>query len=81
MLIENNRKLFKQSYPPLNMEKQEFATKEELTEFSEKLDESMRQIQGIKSTIEILQDKEAMKDIMESEKLEEEGFEPVKINI
>ncbi len=39
----------------------------------EELDDFMRQIEGIKSTIEILQDKEAMKNIKESERLLKEG--------
>jgi len=63
------------------MEKQNFVTREELEEFKKDLDHSMRQIQGLKSTIEILQDNEAMKDIRESERLEKEGFEPVKIDV
>ena len=48
------------------MEKQTFVTREELDDF-------MRQLEGIKSTIEILQDKEAMKQIKESEKLLKKG--------
>ena len=63
------------------MEKQEFATKEELTEFSEKLDESLREIQGLKSTIEILQDKEAMKDIRETEEALRNGEKLEKVNL
>lgn len=45
----------------------------------EELDDFMRQIEGIKSTIEILQDKEAMKTIKESEELEKKGVKPWKI--
>ena len=63
------------------MEKQTYVTKEELDEFHEKLDEAMRQILGIKSTIEILQDKEMMQDIRESEELERKGAKLRKINI
>lgn len=48
------------------MEKQTFVTREELDDF-------MRQIEGVKSTIEILQDKEAMKNIEESERLLKRG--------
>lgn len=54
------------------MEKQTFVTREELDDF-------MRQIEGVKSTIEILQDKEAMKTIKESEELEKKGVKPWKI--
>ena len=63
------------------MKKQTYVTKEELDEFMEKLDAYMRQIQGIKSTIEILQDKEAMKMIKESEELEIKGVKHRKINV
>jgi len=63
------------------MEKQICIKKQELDEFNEKLDNSLRQIQGIKSTIEILQNKEAMEMIKESEELEREGLEPIKIDV
>ena len=63
------------------MEEQINITKKELDEFNEKLDEHMRQIQGIKSTIEILQDKDAMDMIRESEELERKREEPRKIII
>jgi uncharacterized lipoprotein YehR (DUF1307 family) len=63
------------------MEKQTYVTKEELDKFVEKLDEYMRQIRGIKSTIEILQDKEAMEMIKDSEELETKGEKLRKINI
>ena len=51
------------------MEKQTFVTREELNEF-------MRQLESMKSTIEILQDKEMMGQHKESEKLLKEGVEP-----
>ena len=50
------------------MEKQTFVTREELNEF-------MKQLESMKSTIEILQDKEMMSQHKESEKLLKEGFE------
>jgi len=53
----------------------------ELKLLNEKLDEFMRQVQGIKSTIELLQDKEAMDMIKESENLERDKETPIKINI
>ena len=62
------------------MEKQTYVTKEELDEFYGKLDEAMRQIQGIKSTIEILQDKEMMQDIRETEEALESGEELEKVD-
>ena len=62
------------------MEKQTYITKEELDEFCEKLEKSMRQIQGIKSTIEILQDKEMMQDIRETEKALKNGEELEKVD-
>ena len=49
-------------------------TKEELEDF-------MKQIEGIKATIEILQDKELMKQIKESEILKKQGARPIRINI
>jgi len=78
--VRNLQKLFKQQFPHISMEKQEFVTKKELDEFNEKLDGFMRQIQGIKSTIEILQDEEAMNEIIESEELERKGVKSTKIN-
>jgi len=54
---------------------------EELSELNEKLAQFIRQAQGIKSTIEILQDKEAMDMIRESEELEKKGVTPIKIEI
>ncbi|HJZ18799.1 MAG TPA: hypothetical protein VJ208_01725 [Candidatus Nanoarchaeia archaeon] len=48
------------------MEKEINVTREELDDF-------MRQIEGIKSTIEILQDKELMRDIEESEENRKKG--------
>lgn len=63
------------------MEKQTFVTKEELDKFKEELDDVMRKIHGLKSTIEILQDKEAMEMIRESEELERKGVKPRKINV
>lgn len=45
------------------------------------LDDFMRQIEGIKSTIEILQSKELMNDIRESENLEKKGVKPFKISV
>jgi uncharacterized HAD superfamily protein len=47
----------------------------------EELDDFMRQIEGIKSTIEILQSRELMKQIDESEELKISGVRPFKINI
>ena len=47
----------------------------------EELDDFMRQIDGIKSTIEILQNKELMGQIKESEELERKRINPLKINI
>ena len=63
------------------MEKQTYVTKEELDEFRKMLDEYMKQIQGIKSTIEILQDKEMMEEIRESEKNRKEGKDIKKLDI
>ena len=76
-----NHKLYKSSHIKQIMEKQTYITKKELDEFMEKLHEYMRQIQGIKSTIEILQDKEAMEMIRESEELERKEVKPRKINV
>ena len=47
----------------------------------EELDDFMRQIDGIKSTIEILQNKELMGQIKESEELERKGINPLEINV
>lgn len=47
----------------------------------EELDELKREIEGLKSTIEVLQDKETMDEIRESERLEKEGVKPRKFNI
>ena len=47
----------------------------------EELDDFMREVEGIKSTIEILQDKELMSQIEESEKLQRKGVKPIKLNI
>ncbi len=47
----------------------------------EELDDFMRQIDGIKSTIEILQNRELMSQIKESEELERKRINPLKINI
>ena len=47
----------------------------------EELDEFMREVEGIKSTIEILQDKELMSQIEESEELQRKGVKPIKLNI
>ena len=47
----------------------------------EELEEFMRQIEGIKSTIEILQNKELMREIKESEELERKGVSPIKLKI
>jgi len=54
------------------MEKQTFVTREELDEF-------LKQLESIKSTIEILRDKEAMNMIKESEEAEKKGVKPWKI--
>ena len=54
------------------MEKQTFVTREELNEL-------MKQIEGVKSTIEILQDKELMEQIEESEKAKRRGVKPWKL--
>jgi hypothetical protein len=56
------------------VEQETCVTKKELEGF-------MMQIEGIKSTIEILQNKEAMKQIEESERLEKEGAESFEIKI
>ena len=45
------------------------------------LDDFMRQIDGIKSTIEILQNKELMGQIRESEELERKRVKPLRINV
>lgn len=56
------------------MQRQEtFVTREELDDF-------MRQLEGIKSTIEILQDKEMMAQIEESEEAERKGVKSWKLN-
>ena len=54
------------------MEKQTFVTREELNEL-------MKQIEGVKSTIEILQDKELMNQIKESEEAKRMGVKPWKL--
>lgn len=46
----------------------------------QELDSFMKQIEGIKSTIEILQNKEMMEQIVESEKLKQEGAETLELN-
>jgi len=62
------------------MENQTIITKKELDEFKEKLDNTIRQIEGIKSTIEILQDKEMMQDIRETEEAIRKGEVLEKVN-
>ena len=52
---------------------QEMVTKEELENL-------MREVEGIKSTIEILRDRETMDMIRESENLKEQGVKPFKID-
>lgn len=47
----------------------------------EELDDFMRQIDGIKSTIEILQNKELMGQIRESEELERKRVKSLRINV
>ena len=47
----------------------------------EELDDFMRQIEGIKSTIEILQNRELMEQIEESEELKKKGVKPFNINV
>ena len=54
------------------MEKQTFVTRKELDDF-------MRELESLKSTIEILRDEEAMKNIKESEELKKKGVKPWKI--
>ncbi|MBU2503955.1 MAG: hypothetical protein KJ879_02790 [Nanoarchaeota archaeon] len=57
------------------MEKQNTnISKEELNEF-------MKQIEGVKSTIEILRDENLMNQIKESEELERKGAKSLKINV
>ena len=56
------------------MEKQTFVTREELEEFK-------REVDSVKSTIEILQDSEMMRDIEESERNRIEGREIKKLEI
>ncbi|MEK6842787.1 MAG: hypothetical protein AABX84_03140 [Nanoarchaeota archaeon] len=55
--------------------------KETINITREELDDFMRQIEGIKSTIEILQNKELMKQIEESEELKKRGVKLFKINV
>ncbi len=62
--IKNN-KAYKRRIPVLFMEKT-YVTKEDLNEF-------MRKLEEIKSTIEVLQDKTMMEEIEESETLEKQG--------
>ncbi len=45
------------------------------------LDDFMRQIEGIKSTIEILQNKELMSQIEESEEAKKRGVKPWELKI
>ena len=47
----------------------------------EELDDFMKQIEGIKSTIDILQNKELMKDIKDGESFEKKEIELFNINI
>ncbi|MBU1252704.1 MAG: hypothetical protein KJ905_00785 [Nanoarchaeota archaeon] len=47
----------------------------------EELDDFMREIESVKSTIEILQNKDMMSQIEESEKLEKEEAELLDINV
>ena len=56
-----------------NMEKT-FVTREELDEF-------MRKLESVKSTIEILQDKAMMEEIRESERNRKEGKDIEKLEI
>jgi len=46
----------------------------------EELNELMREIERVKSTIEILQDEEMMGQVKESERLEKEGAELLEID-
>ncbi|MCR4327139.1 MAG: hypothetical protein NUV46_00990 [Nanoarchaeota archaeon] len=55
--------------------------KKELNITYEELSDFMRQIEGIKSTIEILQSKGLMEQINESETLERMGSKLIKVNI
>ena len=54
------------------MEKQTFVTKEELDDF-------MRELESLKSTIEILRDEEMMNQIEESEEAKRQGIKPWKL--
>ena len=56
------------------MEQKVYITKEELKDFK-------KEIEGIKSTIEILQDKEIMESIKESEEAEAKGIKPWKLQL
>jgi len=47
----------------------------------EELEDFMRQVEGIKATIEILQDKKLMEEIRESENLRKQGAKSIKLNI
>jgi len=47
----------------------------------EELDDFMRQIEGIKSTIEILQDKNLMKQVKTSERLKKKKAKLIKLNV
>jgi len=47
----------------------------------EELEDFMRQIEGIKSTIEILQNKELIDEIEGSENLKKQSIKPIKLDI
>ena len=46
----------------------------------EELDDFMRQLEGMKSTIEILQNKDLMGQIRESEELKRKGVKPIRVS-
>jgi len=55
--------------------------KETLNITKEELNDFMRQIDGIKSTVEILQNRELMRQIEESEELKKRNINPFKIDV
>ena len=56
------------------MEQEVFITKEELEDLK-------KEVEGIRSTIEILQDKEMMESIRESEEAKKRGVKPWKLQL
>ena len=79
LFFKNNKKLFKPPFIKLKIENKQIIQNKDIEQLHKELDEVkdrfLREIQGFKTTLNILQDKEAMETIEESERLFKEGVE------